>query len=281
VTGGSQCLEILRSRDVDVVLLDLNMPGLSGEETLEKALEIRPELTVVIVSAENSALRAITPIRIGAVDYVQKPVKLEELTKVLDRAVMKLRKRKELRGAQEVVEILTHLLEAKHRFLQGHGLRVSVTAAGIAKALGQDEAEVQLIRYAALLHDVGRIFIPAAILSKKGPLTDQEFDTVKRHPEWSYRALKQVELLQPALGYVLHHHERIDGRGYPAGIGGGEIPLGARIIAVADSCDAMTSARPYREVMTAEAVRSELEKNARTQWDPAIVEVAKQQLLSA
>jgi HD-GYP domain-containing protein (c-di-GMP phosphodiesterase class II) len=168
------------------------------------------------------------------------------------------------------LEALTASIDAKDRYTCGHSQRVAHLSQRLAVAIGLDEESVRRIHVAGLVHDVGKIGVPEAVLCKAGRLTDAEFDLVKQHPEIGYRILKDIPQLRDVLPGVLHHHERWDGRGYPAGLAGQEIPLSARVIALADSFDAMSSNRTYRTARERAWVLSEIRASAGSQFDPEL-----------
>lgn len=166
---------------------------------------------------------------------------------------------------------LTAAIDAKDRYTRGHSARVALLSAQLAQAIGLDHEEVESIRIAGLVHDVGKIGVPEAILTKMGRLTDEEFEAIKLHPEIGYNILKDIPPLRATLPGVLYHHERYDGRGYPKNLAGTDIPLIARIICLADTFDAMSSTRSYRPAMPREKVLAEFERCAGTQFDPELV----------
>lgn len=171
------------------------------------------------------------------------------------------------------IRSLAETIDAKDTYTRGHSERVSLYAEAIARGLGLKGSELQTIRYAGYLHDVGKIGIPDAILSKPGKLTMDEFNIIKKHPVLSEKILTPVNFPFPVQSIVRHHHERYDGKGYPDGLGGEENPLGARILFVADAYEAMTSDRPYRKALSTQMALDELERNTGTQFDPRVVEV--------
>lgn len=170
------------------------------------------------------------------------------------------------------IQAITAALDAKDRYTRGHSERVAYIASQIATNLGLDAERVQRVHVSGLVHDVGKIGVPEAVLTKRGRLTDEEFGLIKLHPAIGHNILKGIPLLADVIPAVLHHHERIDGRGYPAGLRGEQIPLYARILSVADTFDAMSSDRSYRPAMPREKVLAELQRSAGTQLDPALVE---------
>ena len=163
-------------------------------------------------------------------------------------------------------------LDAKDRYTRGHSDRVAYLSAETARVLGLSDEEVERVRIAGIVHDVGKIGVPESVLCKPGRLTDEEFEKIKKHPEIGFRILEGIPGLQDILPGVLHHHERYDGRGYPHGLAGEDVPLLARIIGVADTFDAMSSNRAYRSKMSREVVLAEIAKCSGTQFDPAVAE---------
>lgn len=175
----------------------------------------------------------------------------------------------------DIIECLVGALEAKDLYTKGHSIRVAYISYELAKRMGIKGKELEIIHMAAHLHDIGKIGIPDEILHKKGKLTDNEFQNIKKHPEIGSNILNCSNKLKVLSELVLYHHERWDGRGYPYGLKGEEIPLGSRIIAIADSIDAMTSERPYRKSISCDMCKMEIEANKGEQFDPSIVEVTK------
>jgi HD-GYP domain-containing protein (c-di-GMP phosphodiesterase class II) len=170
------------------------------------------------------------------------------------------------------IRAMSGALDAKDRYTRGHSDRVAHLSAEIARALGFSGEEVERVRIAGIVHDVGKIGVPESVLCKPGRLTDEEFEKIKEHPEIGYRILEGIPGLPDILPGVLHHHERYDGRGYPHGLAGDEIPLLARIIGVADTFDAMSSNRAYRSKMSREVVLAEIAKCSGTQFDPRVAQ---------
>lgn len=183
--------------------------------------------------------------------------------------------REHLDGAGgESTRALIAAVDARDAYTRTHSMSVAVHAEAIAARMGWSDARTAVLRNAALLHDVGKIGVPDAILTKPGRLTEEEFDAVRRHPEIALDIVGHLSFLGDELTFILHHHERFDGRGYPSGLAGQRIPLGARILAVADSLDTMLSPRTYKPAYPADHVRAELIAESGRQFDPAIVAVA-------
>lgn len=166
---------------------------------------------------------------------------------------------------------LSAAIEARDPYAKGHSSRVTVFAQAIARALRLEKERISVLRLGALLHDVGKLVVPSAVLLKRGPLTDEELGLVRRHPAAGARMLRSLGAPETILPLVLHHHERWDGAGYPTGCRGDDIPLEARVLCIADSFDAMTSTRPYRSSWTPDEALEELARCAGTQFDPELV----------
>jgi putative nucleotidyltransferase with HDIG domain len=307
VTAGStsEALEALRQERANLVLADLNMPGRNGLELLQEARILDPELEVVMVTGVVDIEVALGALRAGASDYILKPFNLEQVQHVVRRTLEKqrliqenqkyqhqleerverraqevLRKKQQIEGLYAALEdsyectlkALITALDFKDRETQGHSWRVVEYSALVATRLGITGDEQTGIRWGALLHDVGKIGIPDGVLHKKDKLTEDEWREMRRHPEIGYRMLQHIEFLEPALEIVLSHHERWDGKGYPRGLSGDEIPLGARIFAVVDTFDAMTTDRPYRSAQSIRAAYQEIERCVGSQFDPYVAD---------
>ena len=295
----------LESEQFHLLLTDIDMPGRTGIDLMNSAKASFPDLDVIMVTGVVDAKTAIQAIREGASDYLTKPFNLEEVQIVVDRTLEKRRLIAENRSYQEhledIVELRTGELVEKHREVeglygdlqdsyesslqalvtaldfrdnetQGHSYRVVEYAVLVAKKMGVGEPELTWIRRGAILHDVGKIGIPDSILKKPGKLDSDEWEEMKRHPEMGYRMLQHIRFLEPALGIVMSHQERFDGTGYPRGLKGEEIPLGARIFSVVDTFDAMTSDRPYRKALSIDEACAEIEEWSGRQFDPNVAE---------
>ena len=303
--GAAEAIELLEQERVHLVLSDIEMPGGSGLELLERIKERDSELDVVMVTGVVDATTAINAIRQGASDYVTKPFNLDEVQIVVERTLDKRRLVLENRAYQEHLEELVgrrtqEVIEKKHEVerlyedlqesyestlqalvtaldfrdneTQGHSYRVVQYAVLVAEALTVSAEELTWIRRGAILHDVGKIGIADSVLRKPGKLDPSEWEEMRKHPEMGYRMLRRIRFLEPALDIVLCHQERFDGSGYPRGLKGEEIPLGARIFAVVDTFDAMTSDRPYRAALSIDTARDEIRDWSGRQFDPRVVE---------
>ena len=172
-----------------------------------------------------------------------------------------------------ILSVLCRAIEARDPYTRGHSERVTELAAAVAQRLGWNEEQLAALRIGGPLHDIGKLAIPPEVLGKEGRLTPKELAEIREHPEVGARILLRIAALSEALPYVLYHHERWDGTGYPAGKAGEEIPLEARVLAIADAFDAMTSDRPYRRALTHEEALAEVERCAGTQFDPELARI--------
>lgn len=296
---GNELLSTLRTEgnDIDLIFLDIKMPGLSGFDLLDIIHHDYPRIPTVMLTAFNDLDTGMKAIRLGAVDYLAKPVRREDLVscarRVLEAAEARQAEEVEnsLHQAQrqeleqrlrEAVDTLknttrttllafSETIEQKDAYTKGHCSRVRAIAMAIAKALNLPQEELQIIDGGSLLHDIGKIGIPEDVLNKTTPLTPQEEDLVKKHPEFGERIVAHIELFHPYRAIIRSHHERFDGKGYPDGLKGKNIPLEARIVALADAYDAMTSDRAYRAALPTEIAVEEIKFCSGTQFDPELV----------
>jgi response regulator RpfG family c-di-GMP phosphodiesterase len=304
-SGIDEAFEIIQGETLRLVLSDIDMPGGDGIQLLSRVKRFAPDLDVIMVTGAVDADTAVQAIRQGASDYVTKPFNLDEVQIVVERTLEKRRLILENRAHQEHLEELValrtrELLEKKDEVVRlfgelevtyeatlqalvtaldlrdnethGHSFRVVEYAVIVAERMGVRKEELTWIRRGAILHDVGKIGVSDTILRKPGKLTEDEWTEMRRHPEMGYQMLKHIPFLKPALDIVLYHQERYDGTGYPRGLAGDDIPLGARIFAVVDTFDAMTSRRPYRDPLEMTAVREEIRRCCGTQFDPRVVD---------
>jgi putative nucleotidyltransferase with HDIG domain len=282
VAHGADALAVLESQAVDIVLSDIFMPGMNGFELLKQIRQRRPDVPVILVTGFGNIEMARQALKEGATDFITKPYNVSEIPILIERNLMRHTiESSRTRDLQEEVrrsyratlEALLAALDTRDTETEGHSERVAAYTMLIAQQLNLSEAELQHIEYGALLHDIGKIGVPDHILYKPGPLTPEEWEVMKQHPVIGYKMCMKIEMLRPAAPIVLHHHERWDGRGYPYGLNGAEIPLGARIFAIADTLDAMTSDRPYRKALSFAQAREEIERCAGSQFDPELVRV--------
>lgn len=284
---GKEALEYLQKNHVDLVLLDIVMPGMDGFEVFAgiRKTYINRNVPVAFLTAEEEAEKELKGLKMGAVDFIRKPfvaqimlhkinriLQLEELTKNLENMV----KEKTVQVEQlsfEIISTIASMIEAKDSYTKGHSVRVAEYSALIARELNWDENEIQNLKYVALLHDIGKVGIPDNILNKPGKLTDKEFNIIKSHTTLAGDILKDIQTIADVDAGAKYHHERYDGKGYPVGLSGDNIPVVARIIGIADAYDAMNSKRIYRDVLPKKTIRDEIENGRGTQFDPAFTDI--------
>jgi response regulator RpfG family c-di-GMP phosphodiesterase len=291
VGNAADAFALIQRGGVDLVLSDIEMPGENGLSLLRRIKDHDPDVDVIMVTGVIDFETAVGTIRKGASDYVSKPFNLAEVHVVVERTLEKRRLIRENRDYQQsleskVIERTRELEESYESTLEamitaldfrdnethGHSRRVVEYAVIVAQSMNVGEPELTWIRRGAILHDVGKIGISDATLRKPGKLDAAEWAEMKKHPEMGYQMLKHIKFLQPALEIVHCHQERWDGSGYPHGLKGEEIPLGARIFAAVDTFDAMTSDRPYRAALSIQDARDEIRRFSGIQFDPKVAE---------
>ena len=275
--SAEHALDLLDTAEFDLIVSDVVMPGLSGLELLEAARRRHASLPVVLVTGAGTYETLSQALTRGAAGLVTKPFAHAELqTAVSDALERATRTRDELRErllAPTLASALANAIEARDSYLHGHCERLASLAVRIAEDLGVAPEEIEIVRLGAILHDVGKIGIPDRVLLKPGPLDDEERRIIETHTEIGDKLLEPLDLLAGARPIVRHHHERWDGGGYPDGLAREEIPVGARIVAVADSVEAMTSRQLYRKPLEEDEIIAELQKHRGKQWDPAVVDI--------
>jgi len=281
VTGADsaeRALALLDEADFDLVVSDVVMPGLSGLELLETVKARRASLPVVLVTGAGTYETLSQALTRGAAGLVTKPFAHADLQgAVADALERASRSREELRErllAPTLASALANAIEARDEYLHGHCERLAALAVRIAELLGMSPDEVETIRLGAILHDVGKIGIPDRVLLKPAALDADERRIVEMHPEIGDKLLAPLDLLAGARPIVRHHHERWDGNGYPDRLAAENIPLGARIVALVDSVEVMSSRQLYRRPLTPQDVVAELRDHRGRQWDPQIVDIA-------
>ena len=264
---------------IELVILSLNLPDRPGLETLDEIHNVFGVAVVVLAGREDRQLASEGLAR-GANDYVLRPVNSGLLIVKIERLLTRRFLEKELRRSTarnetlflNVLAVMAKVLEAKDPYTQSHSQNVSTLASAIAREMGFHDDEVRRIGIAGILHDIGKMGIQDAILKKPGPLNAAEREIVERHSTIASLILEPIEQLQSAVGYVRHHHERFDGTGYPDGLAGDKIPLGARAIHAAEAFDAMVAQRSYNVPKTPDEALQELRRCAGTQFDPQVVD---------
>ena len=271
-------LELLADFAPNLIVSDVLMPGLSGLDLLEIVDRRHASLPVVLITAAGTYDVLTEALAHGAAGLVTKPFTHDQLVDAVARALDRaLRSENELRErllAPTLASALANAIEARSSELGGHCERLASLAVEIADRVGLSPGDVEAVRLGAILHDVGKIGIPDKVLFKPGPLDPDERVVINTHTVIGDHLLEPLDLLVAARPVVRHHHERWDGTGYPDGIAGEDIPLGARIVSVADAIEAMSSERCYSRAFSLAEVIEELQACSGTAWDPAIVAVA-------
>jgi len=297
-SSGLKALAVLDSgEEFELMLSDLMMADLDGIGLLERTKERYPDMPVVMVTAVHDVSVALKAIRDGAYDYLLKPFEREQLLATVRRALENRRLKMENRAYQTkleglveertaqlrdaiadlkrsygmTLEALGGALDMKDAETEGHSRRVTAFTMAIARQMGLPKEQIDVIAHGAFLHDIGKMAIPDAILRKPAKLTPEEVTIMREHCYHGYQIVKKIPFLADAAEIVYSHQECYDGTGYPRGLKGEEIPLGARIFAVADTFDAITSDRPYRARQSADAARKEINRCSGTQFDPEVV----------
>ena len=298
-TGGKEGLDFMAQNPVDLVVLDIKMPDMDGVTVLREIKKRYPDTEVVLLTAYAGVETAQSALRLGALDYLTKPFDKDDVINVVERG---LRKRqdlvrlklehedllrikeyleKEVETARDnlllyyegTIKALIRAIDAKDHYTFDHSEHVARLSLSIADAIGFSKITRDKLEHAAIMHDIGKIGINEQILRKKSLLTEEEHIEMRKHPEIGARIVRAVPFLEDTVDVILYHHERFDGNGYPEGLEGDKIPLTARIVSVADTIDAMTRDRPYRNALSLSQLIDELKQGAGTQFDPEIVKL--------
>ena len=297
-SSAEEALDHLQKAEFELVISDITMPGMSGLDMLPHAKEIAPNTIVVMISGMQTVESAIGALRLGAFDYLMKPFDLRQVEAVVKRALehrdLIVAKQQYENHLEDLVEqrtseldralgsleeayrstlkALTTALETRDSETHGHSERVVSYSLRLGREYGLDESQLKSLEFGSLLHDIGKIGVPDSILRKPAKLTDDEWVRMREHPLHGQQILRGIEFLEGAARVVAQHHEKWDGSGYPLGLKDNDIDLCARIFAVADAYDAMTSDRVYRRGKSYEVAAKELDDWAGRQFDPKVVE---------
>lgn len=292
--SGEDAIQFLQENKPDLILLDIHMPKMDGFQTMLAIRENEAaDIPVIFLTADDDSNTEKKGLEVGAVDFIRKPFVPEvlllrvrhtiDLNRLQADLELEVKKKTQEIAAQheklekismQIVKALSGAVDAKDTYTNGHSLRVAEYSKEIARRAGLPKETQDDIYMMGLLHDVGKIGVPDAIINKPAHLTEDEFTVIRNHPVMGARILKNIRDFPKLITGARWHHERYDGKGYPDGIVGEEIPLEARIIAIADAYDAMSSRRSYRDVLPQETVRLEIEKGKGTQFDPEMTEIA-------
>lgn len=286
--NGYQALELARSIRPDIILLDVMMPGMDGFEVCRRirSEETIAEVPILFLTALDDRQSLLNGLDVGADDFITKPPdryelrarllgisRLNRYRKLLDeRQNLESVHQELLLAYDKTIEGWSRAMDLRDKETEGHSKRVTQMTLKLAKMFGIKGAELSHIQHGALLHDIGKLGIPDAILFKPSKLDDEEWALMRRHPQMAYDMLYPIEYLRPALDIPFCHHEKWDGSGYPRGLKGEEIPLAARIFAVVDVWDALTSDRPYRPAWSREKTLAHIQEQSGKHFDPKVVE---------
>lgn len=297
--SGPAAFEVMKKQIPDLILLDYHMPVMDGFQFIEKLRESEEykDIPIIMLTADNDRDTEVRGFQAGVMDFIAKPfvneimiqrvgriLELSRLQRDLQSEVkIQTKKAEERRNqveklSEEVMRTLANTIDAKDPYTNGHSLRVAKYSKEIAKRAGKSKEEQKEIYQMALLHDIGKIGVPDEIINKDTRLTDEEYAAIRKHPAIGSDILKTIEEIPDIMTGARWHHERYDGHGYPDGLAGTEIPEIARIIGVADAYDAMTSKRSYRNILSQDVVRGEIERGKCTQFDPVFADIMIQMI---
>lgn len=289
LTNPLEAIERVRNEHFDMMILDFMMDPIHGDEVVEEIRKFNKDLYILLLTGHKDLAPPLETIkRLEIQGYCEKSDKFDQLLLLIESGIKSIEqmntiktineqlhdKNEELERAYlDTIGILRQTVEAKDPYTRGHSDRVSEYSVLIGKKLGLDEKTLHILKIGGLFHDIGKIGIPDSILLKESKLSDEEYSQIKNHPMIGVHMLGDAAIFSDILPIVRHHHERYDGRGYPSQLVGDDIPYVARIAAVADTFDAMTSKRSYRDSLPIDVVRAEIERCSGTQFDPNIAKV--------
>ena len=295
---GREGVEVFKAGRPPLIVTDLKMPVMTGIELLQQVRALDGDVAVIVLTGAADVKTAIESLKLGAYDFIMKPVNVDELLIAADRAFERrqllierreyheLLERRVVEATRDLASAYRQLQETYHATLEAlgsaldtrdigteaHSRRVHGYALATAREHRVPEADLTDLAHGVLLHDIGKIGIPDAILLKPGPLTPEEWQIMRRHPEIGKALIEKIPFLRGAVPIVFAHHEKWDGTGYPHGLRGADIPLGARIFMVVDAFDAITFDRPYSRAKPFDVAKAEIKRCAGTHFDPAVVE---------
>lgn len=288
-TNPYEAIEKVKNEHFDLMLLDYMMTPIHGDTVVEEIRKFNQELYIILLTGHKDLVPPLETIkRLSIQGYCEKEDKFDQLLLLIESAFKsidqmniiksinnELKESKEQleKAYLESIETLRHTVEAKDTYTRGHSDRVSSYSVLIGKEMGLSENDLKTLKIGGLFHDIGKIGVSDAILLKESKLTDDEYSEIKNHPAIGKHILSNATIFQDLIPIVYHHHERYDGKGYPKGLKGEEIPLLARIVGVADAFDAMTSKRSYRDELDIEYVKQEIARCSGTQFDPQIASI--------
>ena len=288
-TDPIKAIERIRNEHFDLLLLDYIMTPLHGNQVVEEIRKFNKELYIILLTGHKDLAPPLETIRkLDIQGYCEKGDKFDQLLLLVESGIKSIIQMQEIKrinveladtyekleqAYMDSIQTIRYTVEAKDTYTKGHSDRVSAYSVLIGEKMGLPEEDIKRLRIGGLFHDVGKIGVPDNILQKEGHLTTNEYSEIKNHPSIGVHILSSATLFQDILPIVKHHHERYDGTGYPSRLAGDDIPFLARITSMADSFDAMTSRRVYRDSLPLDKVIEEIEKNKGTQFDPKIADV--------
>ncbi|MBU3915671.1 response regulator [bacterium] len=294
--NGLKALEYVEKAKPDLILLDIMMPEMNGYEVCEriKSSPKTKDIAIIFLTALQDAANKTKGFELGAIDYITKPfntmevkarvqthLAIKKMSKELSNQNVILKKSVEEKTEEvqkilkSVIQAMAHMAETRDPYTAGHQQRVSGLACIIAEKMSMSSNDIETIRIAGILHDIGKIRIPVDILNRPGSILDAEYELLKIHPQIGFDLLIDIPFSRPIAQIVYEHHEKLDGTGYPRGITGDEILMEAKIIAVADVMEAMSSHRPYRPALGSKFAVKQIVKNKGTHFDPEVVEICR------
>lgn len=278
-SSAAEARRCLGTRAVSLVLCDYEMPGGTGLELLSHISEVHADIPFILLTGHDDTPLARSAITAGALDFLAKPFELRQLARLLEQnwARMERDRKRTAELTNDVlagtIRALVAAVDAKDPYTASHSERVTLLALQLGQALGLPAERLRILEFSALLHDVGKIAVPTAILSKPGPLTTEEWSIVREHPARSAEIVRQVGQLSEVATIVRHHHERVDGHGYPDRLAGDAIPSLSRVIAIADAYEALTSDRAYRPAVTPSQARAIIRRDFDGHFDRGLGEL--------
>lgn len=278
--NGMDALAWLQTRQPDLILSDISMPVMDGFKLFEAIREVPGGALIpfIFLTARGTREDIFAGKSLGADDYITKPVTTQELLSAVN---ARLNRTDELMLAQlktaykESLLVLANAIEARDSYTHAHMKRLKHYATALANQLEWNDAQLEALEYGAILHDIGKIYVPESVLCKDGKLSEDEWVEMRKHPEVGARMIRDIPYLSVAIPMVLYHHERWDGNGYPEGLSGEAIPVSARLLSIADAFDAMTSDRPYRKALSGDVAYQEIIDGSGKQFDPGMVEALR------
>ena len=289
ITNPLEAIERVKNEHFDLMILDFIMTPIHGDAVVEEIRKFNKDLYILLLTGHKDLAPPLETIRrLDIQGYCEKSDKQDQLLLLIEsgiKSISQMKMIKQINGElkdtydklekayMESIETLRYTVEAKDVYTRGHSDRVSAFSVLIGEKLGLSESDIRILRIGGLFHDIGKIGVPDSILLKDAKLTDEEYSQIKNHPSIGAHILSNATIFADMIPIVKHHHEKFDGTGYPSKLRGEEIPYLARIAAVADTFDAMTSVRPYRNALPLETVKQEFQRCAGTQFDPDIARV--------